>query len=111
MSFYGMAGMLMAVRCKGNAPQPCAVGYVYDGVYQQTNRFGYSGNGVVITGSRTRQDVTLWQEYKQTLGYWDARSQGFGGWTLGELHAYVRQAKRSILGMGDNAVLRICPGC
>ena len=24
MSFYGMAGMLMAVRCKGNAPQPCA---------------------------------------------------------------------------------------
>ena len=85
---------------QGQRTATVRVGYVYDGVYQQTNRFGYSGNGVVITGSRTRQDVTLWQEYKQTLGYWDARSQGFGGWTLGELHAYDPAGKTLYLGDG-----------
>ncbi|MFZ5786981.1 MAG: carboxypeptidase-like regulatory domain-containing protein, partial [Acidobacteriota bacterium] len=36
------------------------VGYVYDGVYQRNYRFGYSGNGIPITGSFTRQEVTLW---------------------------------------------------
>ena len=44
---------------QGQRTATVRIGYVYDGVYQQTNRFGYSGNGVVITGSRTRQDVTL----------------------------------------------------
>ena len=30
----------------------------------------------------------MWQEWKTSLGPWDARSQGIGGWTLDVHHAY-----------------------
>ena len=37
------------------------VGYVYDGSYTSTSQFAMPGNAV-ITGSRTREQVTLWSE-------------------------------------------------
>jgi hypothetical protein len=36
-------------RVQGQQPVTVALGYVYPGSYQQTERFGYSGNGVPIT--------------------------------------------------------------
>lgn len=71
---------------QGRWPVSVRVGYTYCGVYQTTSRFGYSGP--LITGSRTRQEVTLWQKWETTLGTWDALPQGIGGWTLDEHHAY-----------------------
>lgn len=64
------------------------VGYTYDGVYQNANRFGYNGNGVSITGSITRQEVTLSRAYRVYVGNYDDQALGFGGWTLSAHHFY-----------------------
>ena len=64
------------------------VGYSYDGIYQRAERFGYNGNGIPITGSRTRQEVTLNRVTEAIIGPWDARQQGLGGWSLDVHHAY-----------------------
>ena len=48
------------------------IGYVYDGAYDRVSRFGYNGNGLLISGSRTRREVVLWQVAKVVIGPWDA---------------------------------------
>jgi RHS repeat-associated protein len=82
-------------------PQPATVriGYTYCGVYQKADRFGYNGNGR-IEGSRTRQEVTLWQTWQTRIGTWDARPQGLGGWTLDVHNAYDPVARVLYLGDG-----------
>lgn len=73
---------------QGSQPVHVDVGYVYKGVYQQTATFGSNGNGTEITGSITRQEVTLHRRWEGRMGGWDALPQGFGGWTLSAQHAY-----------------------
>ncbi len=75
------------------------VGNTYDAVYTQVSRFGYNGNGVPITGSITRREVTLWKDWQGQLGTWDARSQELGGWSLSAHHAY--DPKGHVLYLGD----------
>ncbi len=77
------------------------IGYVYDGVYEQTAVFGSNGNGEIITGSRTRQEVTLWQEHEVTLGFFDARVFGLGGWSFDMQHAYDPAGRILYLGNGE----------
>ena len=79
------------------------VGYVYDGAYTQpaalSKAFGYNGNGR-IAALRTRQELTLWQEAKTTVGtVGDARAHGLGGWTLDVHHAYDPGGQ--VLRLGD----------
>ena len=74
-------------------------GYTYGAVYQQTPAFGYNGNGQLITGSRARQQVTLWRSWQGAVGTWDARASGLGGWTLSAHHTYDPIGK--ILYRGD----------
>ncbi|HYW73595.1 MAG TPA: RHS repeat-associated core domain-containing protein [Pyrinomonadaceae bacterium] len=65
------------------------VGYVYRGVYEANPRFGYHGNGTVITGDPARGELTLHQIQQVTMGVTvDARALGLGGWTLGPNHFY-----------------------
>ncbi|MEP7339705.1 MAG: RHS repeat-associated core domain-containing protein [Acidobacteriota bacterium] len=64
------------------------IGYVYNGVYQNTANFGYNGNGIPITGSITRQEVTLHAKNNVLLGTYDTRSQILGGWSLSAHHVY-----------------------
>ncbi|MFN0140175.1 MAG: RHS repeat-associated core domain-containing protein [Pyrinomonadaceae bacterium] len=64
------------------------IGYVYDGVYQNTGQFGYNGNGIPITGSTTRGEITLHQVHRSYIGNLDSRALGMGGWTLDEHHFY-----------------------
>ncbi|MBI3799614.1 MAG: hypothetical protein HY268_21920 [Deltaproteobacteria bacterium] len=64
------------------------VGYVYDGVYEATSRFGYNGNGVEIIGNRTRREVTLPRIYRVYVGTFDAQTLGLGGWMLSPQHFY-----------------------
>jgi YD repeat-containing protein len=80
-------------------PITVRIGYVYEGSYQRTERFGYSGNGIIITGSIARQELILWQEQRTTIGPWDARAQGLGGWTLNVHHAYDPRGR--VLHLGD----------
>ncbi|MFZ1768478.1 MAG: hypothetical protein WAU00_04725, partial [Caldilinea sp.] len=85
---------------QGAQPTTVRLGYVYCGVYAQTNRFGYNGNGL-ITGSSSRQEAVLWQVWRTTLGTWDARPQGLGGWTLDVHHAYDPASQTLYLGNGE----------
>jgi RHS repeat-associated protein len=76
----------------GGQPATVRIGYVYDGVYQAPAllqaSFGYNGNGL-ISGNRTRQEVTLWSQRTVTLGLLPALSSAaLGGWTLSAHHAY-----------------------
>ena len=64
------------------------IGYVYDGDYKRTFNFGYLGNGIPITGDRTRQEITLHKKESVPLGTYDARPQALGGWNLSEHHVY-----------------------
>lgn len=63
-------------------------GFTYDGVYQNTGRFGYNGNGVPITGSITRREVTLSRIYRVYVGNFDDQALGMGGWTVNVHHFY-----------------------
>jgi YD repeat-containing protein len=81
------------------------IGYVYDGVYEQTAVFGTSGNGEIITGSRTRREVVLWQEHQLILAYFDPRAFGFGGWSFDVHHAYDPVSRMLYLGNGDRSTV------
>jgi hypothetical protein len=75
----------------GAHPLLIRIGYVYAGTYrapaQLYRAFGYSGGGLI--GVATRQEITLWQEKRTTIGTgWDARAQGLGGWSLDVHHTY-----------------------
>jgi RHS repeat-associated protein len=92
------------------------VGNTYGAVYQtpkQLERDFAVLSGVPLSSNRTRQEVTLWQEFKTALGTWNAGSEQLGGWTLSVVHAYNPYSRtlyegngtrRSVVG-GDNPVL------
>jgi RHS repeat-associated protein len=86
-------------RIQGRQPVTVRIGNVFGAVYQYTPRFGYNGNGIPITGSRTREELTLWQVFEKEIGPWDARPIGLGGWSLSEHHTYDPNGR--ILYMGD----------
>ncbi|WP_337288533.1 RHS repeat-associated core domain-containing protein [Candidatus Methylomirabilis sp.] len=91
-------------RVQGQYTATMRIGYAYDGVYQITDRFGYNGNGLPITGSRTREEVTLWRTDVVGIGSlktWDARGQELGGWTLSAHHAYDSAGRTLYLGDGS----------
>jgi RHS repeat-associated protein len=73
---------------QGSHPLSVRIGYTYDGVYGPGRGFGRPANGQRLTGSRTRREVTIWRDHKLSVGAWDARGQGLGGWTLDVHHAY-----------------------
>lgn len=82
------------------------VGYAYAAQYYETKAdldqaFGYRGNGVPITANAARQEFVMWQEWEATLGPWDARAQGLGGWTLDVHHAYDPVGNVLYLGTGE----------
>ena len=83
----------------GAHPVRVSIGYEYDGVYQKTDRFGYSGNGTPITGDREAMTVTLWKHWASTLGAWQPNQTGLGGWSLTPHHAYDPTAR--VLHRGD----------
>jgi hypothetical protein len=94
---------------QGSQQAGVRVGYVYDGVYQVTNRFGYNGNGQEIAGNLTRREVTLWQASVATIGTWDARGSGLGAWTLSAHHTYDPNAQILYLGTGDQRSIQGVP--
>jgi RHS repeat-associated protein len=79
------------------------VGFVYDGSYQQTNRFGYNGDGT-ITGDRTRQEVTIWKSWDTHVGKFTAGPLGLGGWTLGVQNILDAPGGQLALGNGRTRV-------
>jgi RHS repeat-associated protein len=73
---------------QGTWPVEVAIGYVYSGTYGAAPAFGSNAGAMPISGSHTRQNVTLGQDWQTDLTTWDARDQGLGGWTLDVQHSY-----------------------
>ena len=77
------------------------VGFVYNAVYAKTSRFGYNGNGLFITGNTSRE-LTIWGGTQTvSLGTWDARQSGLGGWALSVHHTYDPGGRLLYLGTGE----------
>lgn len=77
------------------------IGYVYDGVYQQTSSFGYNGNGVPITGDASRGEITLSQKFVREIGVFDDRQLALGGWSLDVHHFFDPTDKVLYEGNGE----------
>lgn len=81
------------------------IGYVYDGFYARsagTGRgFGISSGFGIPGNIPARQEVTLWQEAITSIGVWDAKTQGLGGWTLNVHHMYDPVGQVLYLGDGQ----------
>jgi RHS repeat-associated protein len=80
------------------------IGYVYEMVYalppELSRSFGFP-SGVRVPGDiPARQDVTMWQMQRASVGTWDARGQGLGGWSLSVHHAYDPVGEVLYLGDG-----------
>ena len=89
----------------GKQPATVRIGYVYDAVYMEPSQLEYSfgrfGDSR-LEGRQTRQEVVVWQDWRGSIGAWDARAVGFGGWTLDILHSY--DPVGGVLLLGDGTV-------
>ena len=78
------------------------IGYVYPAVYQNpadsAQSFGQT-SGVPLPGVAAREEAIIWQEQTTTLGVFDARAAGLGGWMLGVHHAF--NPRTLLLSRGD----------
>ncbi|HKY36890.1 MAG TPA: RHS repeat-associated core domain-containing protein [Polyangiaceae bacterium] len=75
---------------------------VYTPVYQQTDAFGYSGNGVAITSNAARTELYLTSIIKRSVSSWEKRtsSSGLGGWSISVHHSYDALSQSIIRGDG-----------
>ncbi len=78
---------------QGSQPITVRVGFTYPAIYSKTGVFGYNGNGQVaistVGSGSIRRVLTIWTKpWKGTVGTWDARVNGLGGWTMSEHHNY-----------------------
>ena len=78
------------------------LGYTYGAVYLEpadiTANFGRLML-LGVTGVQTRRDITIWREWDDSVGAWDARGQVLGGWSLSLHHAY--DPLERVVHMGD----------
>jgi len=76
---------------QGRQQATVRIGYVYRAVYRTAasnqQSFGLIG-GAPVTGSVARMEITLWQEWQERVGPWDAKPQGLGAWSLNAHHVY-----------------------
>src|SRR6266850_7889692 len=73
-------------------PITVRIGYVYPAEYGTTNRFGHD-SGDAITGSRTRNEITMFRTWRDLVGAFDERGIGLGGWTFSPQHTYIQLDK------------------
>jgi RHS repeat-associated protein len=94
---------------QGVVPVSVTVGYVYNGVYQDSaaneKAFARIGRGnAAIEGDLDSRTITLarnWTHHGPDIGSWDARGTGFGGWTLDGHHVY--DSSSNTLESGDGS--------
>ncbi|MEK6590028.1 MAG: hypothetical protein AABZ11_05040, partial [Nitrospinota bacterium] len=89
---------------QGSQPVTIRIGYEYNLVYQEPANFARSFaaiSGIPMTVSRGSLPMTLWQEQNTTIGPWDTRGQGLGGWTMNIHHSYDPAGQVLYLGSGE----------
>ena len=90
---------------QGKQPITVRIGYVYQAVYQKPEPgegllSAFAAFGVQVTGIRGRNVFILWQEWKSSLGAWNALGQKIGGWDLSVHHLYDPDGKTVYFGDG-----------
>ena len=100
---------------QGQQPVTVRIGYVYGAIKLQPGEgssrafANLSRSGVVVSGDVNRQEIIFWKEWQSSLGPWDARTAGLGGWTLSGHHAYDPAGKVLHLGDGGRRSARSLP--
>jgi len=104
----GLDGYGRPVQGRQNAT--VRVGYAYDAQYQTPTRFYATNYGGASPGaSFARDGIMLSREFRTSVGGWDARGQGLGGWTLDVHHAYDPNGKVLHLGNGERRSVGFLP--
>lgn len=89
---------------QGEQPAIIRIDYVYPAVYQEPaasdQSFGQT-SGRPLEGVDTREEAILRQEQNISLGVFDARAAGLGGWTLDVHHAFNPRTLTLYLGDGS----------
>lgn len=91
-------------KVRGTQRAAIEIGYVYPAVYRSPATFARSfaiPGTSAITGSRLRDEVTLWRNFTRTIGAYDARVPGLGGWTLDVHHHYDPVGRVLLKGSGQ----------
>ena len=110
-------------RLQGARPVEVRLGYMYQPVYQSPARTGtglsafdasFARFGSSVQFERAfpgRNAITIWSRWEDniegSIGSWDARASGIGGWALDVHHAYDPQ--RRVVHLGDGSTLDIEP--
>ena len=82
------------------------VGYEYPSTYysvpsEMQNAFGRVDSlGGVVEGVRGAASITVWRNWEQLLGLYDARVVGLGGWSVDSNHRYMAGFGELYLGNG-----------
>ena len=95
-------------KLQGKQAVTTSIRYVYDGYYNlppsMSESFGYP-SGVRVPGDiMARNEVVLSQSSTTTIsgpGFFDAKEQGLGGWSLNVHHSYDPQSRTLYLGNGE----------
>ncbi|MGC8834307.1 MAG: hypothetical protein ACP5R4_09655, partial [Armatimonadota bacterium] len=90
-------------RVYGKQPATVRIGYVYNAVYMNPDQLEYSFGrfgSTRLEGGQTRQEIVVWQDWRGSIGSWDVRTAGFGGWTPDILHSYDPVGRVLLLGDG-----------
>jgi RHS repeat-associated protein len=85
---------------QGSQPVEVRVGYVYDGSYEETDRFGRVGRGTPVSGDRSREEITSWASWVGTVGGFNNTGMGMGAWSLDVHHVLDRRGGQLHLGNG-----------
>lgn len=77
---------------QGAQPVSIRIGYVYNGYYalppNVAKSFGLTSSVRIPGNIPARQEVTLWQDQKSSIGAFDARQASLAGWSLDAHHVY-----------------------
>jgi len=94
---------------QGTQPLKVNIGYVYGLVYLTAKPLGgydemfghFTYYGSPVSALFEEREITIWQAEQLSVGsYFDARSQGLGGWDLDSHHVYDPAGKTLLLGDG-----------
>jgi RHS repeat-associated protein len=88
------------------------VGYTYKGVRQSTSTFALNtGNGLPLSATldRTRQEITLWSEWRTSIGGWDNAGLDLGGWNLSVHPSYDVSGQSLHLGDASDVTSAFIP--
>ena len=93
---------------QGAQPITVRIGYAYANVVYQVpgERFKAFAacSGIPLSGNAALDETILWQEWQGSIGAWNSRAEGMGGWTLNVHHTYDPLSQVLYLGNGDRRI-------